>query len=114
MQMQVPDGCGLGLSRAEHRAFLKYCSDLECRNGCEVDYDAALVDWVQNHSASWRAQRHAIALEKQREEILKHKWIESEKAHHDVGKDAAADWIGKYAAQWREWFEQQDDTDDRR
>ena len=39
------------------------------------------------------------------EEILKHKWIESEKAGHDVGeKWAAADWVRKYAKQFREYW----------
>jgi len=38
----------------------------------------------------------------EREEILRHKWIESEKAGHDVGfeKDLL-DWIVKYRSAWR-------------
>ena len=36
-----------------------------------------------------------------REEILKHKWCESEKAHRDVGFEyALVDWIVKYKATW--------------
>jgi len=36
-----------------------------------------------------------------REEILRHKWIESEKVHHDVGFEyALVDWIVKYKAGW--------------
>lgn len=39
----------------------------------------------------------------EREEILKHKWIESEKAGHDIGfEKALLDWIVKYRASWRE------------
>jgi hypothetical protein len=39
----------------------------------------------------------------EREEILKHKWIESEKAGYDIGfEKALLDWIVKYRAQWRE------------
>lgn len=39
----------------------------------------------------------------EREEILKHKWIESEKAGHDIGFDRAlADWTLYYRAGWRE------------
>jgi hypothetical protein len=39
----------------------------------------------------------------EREEILCHKWIESEKAGHDVGFDhALVDWILKYRSAWRE------------
>jgi hypothetical protein len=36
------------------------------------------------------------------EEIEKHKWIESEKAGHDLGEAARIDWIVKYAAKWSE------------
>ena len=38
----------------------------------------------------------------EREEILKHKWIESEKAGHDIGFERAlTDWIAKHKAKWR-------------
>ena len=38
----------------------------------------------------------------EREEILKHKWIESEKAGYDIGFERALlDWIVKYRAGWR-------------
>jgi hypothetical protein len=39
----------------------------------------------------------------EREEILKHKWIESEKAGTDIGfEKALLDWILKYRSNWRE------------
>ncbi len=38
----------------------------------------------------------------EKEEILRHKWIESEKAGRDIGFEAAlVDWITKYRAGWR-------------
>ena len=38
----------------------------------------------------------------EREEILKHKWIESEKAGMDIGFERAlTDWILKYRSKWR-------------
>jgi hypothetical protein len=38
----------------------------------------------------------------QREEILKHKWIESEKAGRDIGfEHALTDWIMKHRSKWR-------------
>jgi hypothetical protein len=38
----------------------------------------------------------------EREEILKHKWIESEKAGHDIGFERAlTDWIIRHRANWR-------------
>lgn len=36
------------------------------------------------------------------EEILKYKWIESEKVGRDLGDCAVSDWIAKYAKQFRE------------
>jgi len=38
----------------------------------------------------------------EREEILRHKWIESEKAGRDIGfEQALTDWIIKHRAAWR-------------
>lgn len=38
----------------------------------------------------------------EREEILRHKWIESEKAGHDIGfEKALLDWIVRYRSNWR-------------
>lgn len=38
----------------------------------------------------------------EREEILKHKWIESEKVGYDIGFERAlTDWIIKHRASWR-------------
>jgi len=38
----------------------------------------------------------------EREEILKHKWLESEKAGHDIGFERAlTDWIVKHRSKWR-------------
>ncbi len=38
----------------------------------------------------------------EREEILRHKWVESEKAGHDIGfEKALLDWIVKHRSVWR-------------
>ena len=38
----------------------------------------------------------------EREEILRHKWIESEKAGRDIGfEQALTDWIVKHRSKWR-------------
>jgi len=38
----------------------------------------------------------------EREEILKHKWIESEKAGEDIGfEKALLDWIVRHRSNWR-------------
>lgn len=39
----------------------------------------------------------------EREEILRHKWLESEKAGHDIGfEKALLDWIVRHRSSWRE------------
>jgi hypothetical protein len=39
----------------------------------------------------------------EREEILRHKWLESEKAGHDIGfEKALLDWIVKHRSTWRD------------
>jgi len=39
----------------------------------------------------------------EREEILRHKWIESEKAGQDIGfEKALLDWVIKYRSAWRQ------------
>lgn len=43
-------------------------------------------------------------LEIQRQEIDRHKWIESEKAGKDLGMDAAIDWILRYADAFSDQF----------
>jgi hypothetical protein len=44
----------------------------------------------------------------EREEILKHKWLESEKAGYDIGFERAlTDWIVKYRSGWRKWRKSQ-------
>ena len=38
----------------------------------------------------------------EREEILKHKWIESEKVGYDIGFERAlTDWIMRHRSKWR-------------
>jgi hypothetical protein len=38
----------------------------------------------------------------EREEILRHKWLESERLGHDIGFERALlDWIRKYRESWR-------------
>lgn len=58
------------------------------------------------HYESWRkrvvyhdsTEAEKAYLEFQRQAMLKHKWIESQKAGHDIGEMAAAkDWLNKHA-----------------
>ena len=55
-------------------------------------------EWVKNSSL----YREFLA---EQEEILRHKWFESEKAGRDVGFDyALMDWITKHRSGWRRAF----------
>lgn len=47
----------------------------------------------------------------EREEILRHKWFESEKAGHDIGfEQALFDWTIKHRSAWREHRKKQLDA----
>jgi len=49
-------------------------------------------------------------LRKEVEEILRHKWIESEKAGYDLGDKAVWDWVTKYAHEFREYWKKRNST----
>ena len=52
-------------------------------------------DWLKDTSLYREFQA-------EREEILRHKWLESEKAGRDIGFDRAlTDWIVNHRSKWR-------------
>jgi hypothetical protein len=58
--------------------------------------DAASANDLLRNSSLYRE------FQAERDEILKHKWIESEKAGYDIGfEQALTDWIVKHRANWR-------------
>jgi len=58
--------------------------------------DHASADDLLKNSSLYRE------FQAEREEILRHKWIESEKAGRDIGfEQALTDWIIKHRASWR-------------
>ena len=60
-----------------------------------TDNPGSATDLVRNSSLYREFQA-------EREEILKHKWIESEKAGYDIGFERAlTDWIIKHRSKWR-------------
>ena len=71
------------------------------KHGYDVGWDHAYNDWKEKHSQKWRRHRMKKDAEDEIQEILAHKWIESEKAMCDLGDKAVFDWIEKYAAKWR-------------
>lgn len=98
-----------GLCRAEIRAVEGHQRALVAKRGREISFDEALDDWVQTSAESWRKRRQEVMMAIQREEMLRHKWIESEKAQRDVGKEVYLEWIKRYAAEWRRWYESQEE-----
>ena len=95
------------ITRAEQRALHEHREFL-CREWMrDVSLDEAREDWLSHHAEAWRTARMRKMLEMQRAEINRYKWIESEKAQRDLGREAVFDWINKYAATWREWFEKE-------
>lgn len=40
----------------------------------------------------------------QREEMDRHKWLESEKSHNDLGRQALNDWIKKYSSDFARYW----------
>lgn len=98
------------LSRAERVAVEAHRSRMECERGTEVNFEEALADWNIHHAVRWREERQRAFLAEQRAEIERHKWIESEKAGRDLGRDAVLDWISKNAAAWRNWYEAREEA----
>lgn len=94
-------------SRAEAWAIERHRQELCQQWGRAVDFDTARSDWLTSCAPAWRAARMRLMLSLQREEINRYKWIESEKACRDLGREAVFDWINKYAADWRDWFERE-------
>ncbi len=95
------------LSKAKRRAIEEHKYYLSQRCGHDVGFEEARKDWEAHYGASWERERHARMLEMQREEINRYKWIESEKAHHDLGREAVLEWIRTNAAAWRRWYEEE-------
>ncbi|PDH30069.1 MAG: hypothetical protein CNE95_03690 [Puniceicoccaceae bacterium MED-G30] len=60
---------------------------------------AAKADSDKNFAARSSLYQEFLA---ERDEILRHKWIESEKAGRDIGFERALlDWIRKHRDKWR-------------
>jgi len=97
------------ITKAEWRQIELHREAMSRQRGYPVSLEDAREDWVAHCAQVWRQQRLAAMLQLQREEIERYKWIESEKHGHDLGREAALDWIAKYAAAWREWYDRECD-----
>ena len=92
---------------AERRAMKRHWKRLCETWSKDVSYEEAMDDWLNHHAMAWREEHQRRVMERQQEEMKKHRWIESEKAKRDLGSTAYIDWIKKYAAQWRAWYERE-------
>lgn len=54
-----------------------------------------------------RNDRTAEFLKDEKKEIEKYKWIQSEKAHYDLGEESCHEWVHRYAAKYREEWEKE-------
>ena len=92
---------------AEEREVDLHRERLTEQSGREIPYEVALQDWLQHHAAAWRRRYQALASRLQREEMMKHKWIVSEREGRDLGAVAVLEWVDLYAADWRNWFDRE-------
>ena len=92
------------LTNSERREVERHKYFLSKSKGYDVGFEAACDDWLEKHAEAYRREAQARMLEMQRQEIARHTWIESEKARRNLGREAALDWVLKYAAQWRAWY----------
>ena len=64
-----------------------------------------MVSDAESHSDGKDLMRNSSLyreFQAEREEIMKHKWIESEKVGYDIGFERAlTDWILKHRSKWR-------------
>src|SRR5450755_1039982 len=79
------------LLRAGSRRF-----NVEFTNMSNAAKDSSSANDLLKNSSLYRE------FQAEREEILRHKWIESEKAGRDIGfEQALTDWIIKHRSSWR-------------
>lgn len=68
-------------------------------DGCEMNSETTTIAMNSTLYREFLAER---------EEILRHKWLESEKAGYDIGFERALlDWIVRHRSNWRKQRRQQ-------
>ena len=97
-----PCSCPEEIDEDERRKIALHKYYLSLKAGKDVGWDCACRDWMDNYSKKWKHYKMKKESQEEIMEILKHKWLESEKAGHDMGDDAVLDWVLKYASEWRD------------
>ncbi len=95
------------LTRAERHEVERHKYFLSRERGYDVGFEMARNDWLEHHAPAWRRRRQQHMLDMQRQEIQRYKWIASQHAQRDLGREAVLEWIQRYAAEWREWYERE-------
>lgn len=93
------------LTSAELREVERHKYYMSLARGHDVGFAAAKADWLRHHADCYRFRKHEHMLTLQREEIARYKWIRSEIARRDLGREAALEWVLKHAAEWRAWYD---------
>jgi phosphotransferase system HPr-like phosphotransfer protein len=92
----------IDLIPSELRAIEDHKHYLSQKEGREVQLEEAIVDFLIDYEADFLKRKQSEDVAQQNDEIMKYKWIESEKEGHDIGTEAAAmEWIEKYGSIWR-------------
>jgi len=93
----------IDLIPSELRAIEVHKYYLSQTEGREVSLEEAIVDFLINYESDFLMAKQIEDVTEQNAEIMKYKWIESEKEGHDIGTEKAAqEWVEKYGSIWRD------------
>lgn len=92
----------INLMPAELQAILEHRRTMSAAHGVTVSLEEAIKHFVEHYEFDWLREKQRRDMTAQRQEIEKHKYLQSEKEGRDIGKARAAEeWCAKYAPIWR-------------
>jgi hypothetical protein len=92
----------INLIPSELKAIEEHKWYLSERQGKEVSFEEALIDFLDNYETDWIREKQCTDCKEQTDQILQYKWLRSEQEGYDIGKNTASkEWIRKYAHIWR-------------
>ncbi len=87
---------------SELRAIEDHKYFLSQEEGREISIEEAIVDFLINYEDDYLKCKQSEDTAQQNDEIMKYKWIESEREGRDIGEETAAmEWVEKYGSIWR-------------
>ena len=91
---------------SERFAILVYRRQVMGKDCRVYSLEESIEMWVGGDCKVWRRAKIRQDGKLQLAEIEVHKYHVSQKTGYDIGFEAASrDWVEKYAAKWREWWE---------